>query len=103
MTPTETEIAQTDRGAIFQPDGPVNPIAGREAVRTLLRLPLEDPDELRHAVARRMQCARIAFSAPDDIELMLGVQALSAAECAGDLVRLPPRNTAAPKLCASTP
>jgi hypothetical protein len=89
---TETETAQTDPGAIFQPDGPINPISIREAVRTLLRsLPLEDPDEPGHAAARRMHCALIALSAlrpREEIELMLGIQALSAYHAAAACWRL---------------
>jgi hypothetical protein len=89
---TDTEIAQTDPGAIFQPDGPINPISMREAVRTLLRaLPLEDPGEPTHASARRMHCALIALSAlrpREEIELMLGIQALSAYHAAAACWRL---------------
>jgi hypothetical protein len=89
---TDTEIAQTDPGAIFQPDGPINPISMREAVRTLMRaLPLEDPDEESHAATRRMHCALTALSAlrpREEIELMLGVQALSAYHAAAACWRL---------------
>ncbi len=90
MTPDEA--AQTDPGAIFQPDGPINPISMREAVRTLLRaLPLEDPDEPDHAATRRMHGALIALSAlrpREEIELMLGVQALAAYHAAAAAWRL---------------
>jgi hypothetical protein len=89
---TQTEIAQTDPGAIFQPDGPINPAFMREAVRTLLRaLPLEDPGEADHAATRRMHCALIALSAlrpREEIELMLGIQALSAYHAAAACWRL---------------
>ena len=35
--------AQNDPGALYEPDGPINPTVMREAVRTLLRtLPLND-------------------------------------------------------------
>jgi hypothetical protein len=70
-----------DRTAIFHENGPFHPCFVDEAVRTLMRtLPL-DPAEPRAWCYRRMHSALTALSAlnpRDEIELMLGVQALSA-------------------------
>ena len=70
-----------DRDAIYQPDGPFSPSFMREAIRTLFRtLPL-DPAEPKPWSDRRMHAALLALSAlhpRDEIEVMLGVQALSA-------------------------
>jgi hypothetical protein len=64
----------------------------REAVRTLMRtLPLNDPNEPGHAATRRMFHALTALShlrPRDEIELMLGVQALAAYHAAAALWRL---------------
>ena len=85
-------IRPDDPGAIFEPDGPVNPGFIREAVRTLLRaLPLEDPDEPAAWGFRRMYSAMLALSAlrpRDEIEVMLGVQAISAYHAAAACWRL---------------
>jgi hypothetical protein len=64
----------------------------REAVRTLLRtLPLNDPDEPEFAATRRMFTALSALSTlrpRDEIEVMLGVQALAAYHAGAALWRL---------------
>jgi hypothetical protein len=93
MHPTQAETTfQTDPGALYQPDGPIHPSCMREAVRTLMRtLPLEDPNEPPHFAARRMFHALTALShlrPRDEIELMLGVQALAAYHAAAALWRL---------------
>jgi hypothetical protein len=84
--------AQYDPGAIFQDDGPVNPSFVQESVRTLIRaLPLDDEDEPRAWGYRRMQSALTALSVlrpRDEIEIMLGVQALSAYHAAAACWRI---------------
>lgn len=84
--------AQNDPGALYEPDGPINPTVMREAVRTLLRtLPLNDPTEPAYAGTRRMFSALSALSTlrpRDEIELMLAVQALAAYHAAAALWRL---------------
>ena len=83
---------QYDPGAIFQADGPINPSIVHEAVRTLMRaLPLDDEDEPRAWGFRRMESALTALSAlrpRDEIEIMLGVQALSAYHAAAACWRI---------------
>jgi hypothetical protein len=85
-------ISTDDPGAIFQQDGPINPSFMHEAVRTLLRaLPLDDPDEPAAWGFRRMHSAMLALSAlrpRDPIDVMLGVQALSAYHAATACWRL---------------
>jgi hypothetical protein len=77
--PTPTE--PYNRAAIFDQDGPFSPLFMRESVRTLFRaLPLDqaEPVAWQH---RRMYSALLGLSAlhpRDEIEVMLGVQALSA-------------------------
>ncbi len=81
--------SQSDPGALYEPDGPISPTFMREAVRTLLRtLPLNDPNEPSHAATRRMFTALSALSTlrpRDEIELMIGVQALAAYHAAAAL------------------
>lgn len=78
---TETAPPEYDQNAIYDDNSPIQPAFMDEAVRTLMRsLPLEDaePKEWAH---RRMQSALNALSAlhpRNEIEVMLGVQALSA-------------------------
>lgn len=83
---------QGDPGAIFQPDGPINPSFMREAVRTLLRsLPLDDHGDSDAESTRRMHSALLALSTlrpRDEIEVMLGVQAVSAYHAAAASWRL---------------
>jgi hypothetical protein len=70
-----------DRYAIFHENGPFHPGFMCEAVRTLMRaLPL-DPAEPKGWQDRRMNSALLGISAlhpRDEIEIMLGVQAMSA-------------------------
>lgn len=79
--PNPTDLAPYNPHAIFDPAGPINPTFMTEAVRTLLRtLPL-DPTEPAAWASRRMFSAMQALAAlhpRDEIEVMLGVQALSA-------------------------
>ena len=79
--PTPADPSLPDPYAIFDPDGPINPTFMTEAVRALLRtLPL-DPAEPAAWANRRMFSAMQALAAlhpRDEIEVMLGVQALSA-------------------------
>jgi hypothetical protein len=95
MSETVTVAPDTsidDPGAIFQQDGPINPSFMHEAVRTLLRaLPLDDPDEPAAWGFRRMHSAMLALATlrpRDPIEVMLGVQALSAYHAAAACWRL---------------
>jgi hypothetical protein len=76
----ETNTQPYDRDAIFHEDGPFHPTFIDEAVRALMRtLPL-DSNEPRNWCYRRMYSALTALAAVharDEIEVMLGVQALS--------------------------
>jgi hypothetical protein len=80
-----------DRDAIFHENGPFDPDFTHEAVRTLLRtLPL-DPAEPDAWHNRRMFSALLGVSAlhpRDEIEIMLGVQAMSAYHAAAACWRL---------------
>ena len=76
-----SETESYDPSIIFQPDGPIEPTFMTEAIRTLIRtLPLSN-EEAEHLLQRRMYAAIRALSAlypRDEIEVMLGVQALCA-------------------------
>jgi hypothetical protein len=82
---------QYDRDAIFREHGPFDPAFTHEAVRTLMRtLPLDpaEPEAWHH---RRMYSALLGISAlhpRDEIEIMLGVQAMSAYHAAAACWRL---------------
>jgi hypothetical protein len=80
-----------DRDAIFRADGPFDPDFTHEAIRTLMRtLPL-DPAEPEAWHNRRMYGALLGVSAlhpRDEIEIMLGVQAMSAYHAAAACWRL---------------
>jgi hypothetical protein len=80
-----------DPAAIFHENGPINPIFISEAVRTILRtLPLAD-DEPAAWSNRRMFSAMLGLGAlnpRDEIEVMLGVQALSAYHAAAACWRI---------------
>ena len=82
LDPTPDLPTTTDPEALFHRNGPIHPSFMDEAVRTLMRtLPLEDPDEPQAWSLRRMHSAARALAAlhpRDEIEVMLGVQALSA-------------------------
>ena len=79
--PTDEAALPYNRDAIFDADGPINPVFMLEAIRTLLRaLPLDEtePKAWRN---RRMGTALMGLAAlhpRDEIEVMLGVQALCA-------------------------
>lgn len=79
--PNSAAPAPYNPHAIFDLAGPINPTFMTEAVRTLLRtLPL-DPAEPAAWANRRMFSAMLALAAlhpRDEIEVMLGIQALSA-------------------------
>jgi len=78
----DSHPADFDPGAIYEPDGPINPGFMLDAVRTLMRaLPLDSQTEPTEWGNRRMLTALIALSATrprDEIEVMLGVQAIAA-------------------------
>ncbi len=80
-----------DPQALFDQDGPINPMSVNEAVRTVMRaMPLIDRNEPRGWVKRRMYAAMRALAAlhpRDEIELMIGVQALCAYQAASALWR----------------
>ena len=80
-TPAPPPDPPYDRDAIFRLDGPFHPLVMHEAVRTLLRaLPLE-PDEPTPWHHRRQLTTLMGLAAlhpRDEIEIMLGVQALCA-------------------------
>ena len=80
-----------DPDAIFQPDGPIDPRFIDESIRTLMRTLPIDPLEPRAWVLRRMDSAIRALAAMhprDEIEVMLGVQALSAYQAAAACWRI---------------
>jgi hypothetical protein len=81
MPETNTQTPPYDRAAIFEPNGPFNPSFMREAIHAMLRtLPLEQPEPESWS-DRRMHAALLALSAlhpRDEIEVLLGVQAMSA-------------------------
>jgi len=91
MPETTTQANPYDLGPIFQPNGPIEPTFITEAVRTIMRaLPLadEEPAEWGH---RRMFSAMVSLAAlhpRDEIEVMLGVQAISAYHAAAACWRL---------------
>ena len=91
MAETQTPDTAPDPYAIFSETGPFNPSFTREAVRTLFRtLPL-DPAEPKPYSDRRMHAALLALSAlrpRDEIDVMLGVQALSAYHAAAACFRI---------------
>jgi hypothetical protein len=80
-----------DRDAIFHQNGPINPTFVSEAIRTVIRaLPL-DPAEQPAWSHRRMFSAMLGLAAlnpRDEIEIMLGVQALSAYHAAAACWRI---------------
>jgi hypothetical protein len=83
MSDTASQPAQPyDPSAIFHDNGPIEPIFIGESVRALMRaMPLANPAEPRGLAYRRMYTAMRALAAlhpRDEIEVMLGVQAVSA-------------------------
>jgi hypothetical protein len=80
-----------DREALFLEDGPLHPGFMREAVRTLMRCMPLDPAEPPAWGNRRMHSAMLCLSAlhpRDEIEIMLGVQALAACHAAAACWRI---------------
>jgi hypothetical protein len=81
QTPLVAPDPSYDRNAIFHDVSPLNPSFMREALRNLMRaLPL-DPTEPPAWSHRRMNAALIALAAVharDELEVMLGVQAVAA-------------------------
>jgi hypothetical protein len=81
-----------DPDALFHEDGPINPIFVTESVRTMIRaMPHTDRAEPMGWSYRRMFAAMRALAAlhpRDEIELMLGVQALCAYQAASALWRV---------------
>jgi hypothetical protein len=80
-----------DRAAIFNEHGPFNPSFMREAIRTLMRSMPLDPAEPHGWQDRRMHAALLALAAlnpRDEIEVMLGVQAISAYHAAAACWRI---------------
>jgi hypothetical protein len=82
QAPAETQPDPAyDRDAIFNPDSPIDPRNVQGAIHTIMRCVQIDPDEPPSWTSRRMFCAMRGLSAlhpRDEIELMLGVQALNA-------------------------
>ena len=91
-TPAEPTPPAYHRDAILDPDGPLNPSFMNEAIRTLMRaLPLDDTAEPPAWAHRRMHSALLGLSAlhpRDEIEVMLGVQAMAAYHAAAALWRI---------------
>jgi hypothetical protein len=89
--PDPAETPQHNPYDIYQPNSPFNPSFMREAVRTLFRsLPI-DKAEPKAWADRRMHAALLGLSAffpRDEIEVMLGVQALCAYHAAAASFRI---------------
>lgn len=80
-----------DQDALLREDGPINPIFMNDAIRTLMRNMPFDPTEVTGWAARRRHAAMIALSAlhpRDEIEVMLGIQAISAYQAASACWRI---------------
>ena len=85
--PTTTTPQPYDPEAIYHPNSPIDPRCVAEALTAIKRATPIDPSEPREQATRRVHCMLRSLSAlhpRDEIELMLGVQALSAyyAACA---------------------
>jgi hypothetical protein len=79
--PTDEPAQPYNRDAIFDTDGPINPVFMAEAIRTLLRALPIDENEPKAWRNRRMVAALMGLAAlnpRDEIEVMLAVQALCA-------------------------
>ena len=89
--PQPTTTPPYHRDAIFHHHGPFSPSFMNEAIRTLIRtLPL-DPDEPQAWQDRRAHAALLGLAAlhpRDEIEVMLGVQALAAYHAASACWRI---------------
>jgi hypothetical protein len=76
-----TDTASYDPDAIYDPNGPLDPLVMEEAVGTIMRGIEPDLTEPPDAVSRRMHAALRALAGlhpRNEPELMLGVQALNA-------------------------
>jgi hypothetical protein len=79
--PADDPAPPYDRDAIFDADGPINPVFMLEAIRTLLRALPIDENEPQAWRNRRMGAALMGLAAlhpRDEIEVMLAIQALCA-------------------------
>jgi hypothetical protein len=75
------QAAPTDPDSLFTPDGPIDPRSVQDAIHTIMGGVQIDPDEPHAHTSRRMYAAMRALATlhpRDEIELMVGVQALSA-------------------------
>jgi hypothetical protein len=95
MRKPTTEVTEPDpsydREALFDPNGPIDPRCVQDAIHIIMRGTQIDPDEPQAWTSRRMFCAMRGLAAlhpRDEIELMLGVQALSAYHTANACWRL---------------
>lgn len=90
-TPAPAEPGFYDRDAIFHENGPLHPAFMEEAIRSLMRaLPIDPAEPLRWA-HRRMDSALKSLAAlnpRDEVEVMLGVQAISAYHAASACWRI---------------
>ena len=80
-----------DKDAIFDQNGPIDPRCVEQAICTIIRTTPIDPTEPRAHTSRRMVTAMRALAAlhpRDEIEIMLGVQALCAYHAATACWRL---------------
>jgi hypothetical protein len=80
-----------DKDAIFDQNGPIDPRCVEQAICTIIRNTQIDPTEPRSHTSRRMYTAMRALAAlhpRDEIEIMLGVQALCAYHAATACWRL---------------
>jgi hypothetical protein len=80
-----------DRDAIFHDSGPLHPAFMEEAIRSLLRACPLDPTEPERWAYRRMESALNGLAAlhpRDEIEVMLGVQAIAAYHAANACWRI---------------
>ena len=89
--PPPRDQPDPDDNAIFQEDGPLNPTFMAEAIRTLMRtLPLNDHEPPAWSYRRMFSAARAlaALHPRDEIEVMLGVQAIAAYHAAAACWRI---------------
>lgn len=89
--PASPEPAFYDREAIFHENGPLHPAFMEEAIRALMRALPIDPEEPPRWAHRRMDGALRSLAAlnpRDEMEVMLGVQAISAYHAASACWRI---------------
>jgi hypothetical protein len=88
---TDPTAPPYDPDAIFHRNGPFDPRCVEQAVCTIIRCTPLDPTEPASYASRRMYCAMRALAAlhpRDEIEIMLGVQAVCAYHAAAACWRL---------------